>query len=258
MIGDGLKAVDGAFWLANASKNQLIMKKTLTKDLKTIEENIDNYLNNLDSVDKEKQPIDLAGNLPQDIEKLKAQREILLNDLKYLETIDKNQHNRTDKDANLMIKPFQNLVAYNSQNVVDDKYHLIVATDVSTKGNDADQIYKMAMQTKENLELSKDDKLDIVADTGYHSAKEFTDRFNNKTKKPTGNHIFDTTCAKNNIEHRLTAPYTPKTNGMVERVNGKVTANILDKITFKDINHMKGAIFDRAKQPFLLEFFKFS
>ena len=28
------------------------------------------------------------------------------------------------------------------------------------------------MQTKENLELSKDDSLDIVGDTGYHSAKE--------------------------------------------------------------------------------------
>lgn len=80
----------------------------------------------------------------------------------------------------------------------------------------------------------------ILTDNG----KEFTDRFNNKAQKPTGNHIFDTTCVKNNIEHRLTAPYTPKTNGMVERVNGKVTANILDKIIFKDINHMKGAIFE--------------
>ena len=79
----------------------------------------------------------------------------------------------------------------------------------------------------------------ILTDNG----KEFTDRFNNKTKKPTGNHIFDKTCDNNNIEHRLTAPYTPKTNGMVERVNGKVTVNVLDKITFTDIQHMKETIF---------------
>jgi transposase len=144
LIGDGLKAVDGAFLRANASKNQLITKTTLKKDLKTIEENIDNYLNNLDSVDKEKQPLDLAGNLPQDIEKLKAKREILLNDLKRLETMDKTQHNNTDKDANLMIKPAHNLMAYNSQNVVDDKHKLIVATDISTKGSDVDQLHKMA------------------------------------------------------------------------------------------------------------------
>jgi transposase-like protein len=79
----------------------------------------------------------------------------------------------------------------------------------------------------------------ILTDNG----KEFTDRFSNRTKKPTGNHIFDKTCSSNNIEHRLTVPYTPKTNGMVERVNGKVTANVLDKIVFTGVEHMKETIF---------------
>jgi transposase InsO family protein len=79
----------------------------------------------------------------------------------------------------------------------------------------------------------------VLTDNG----KEFTDRFSNKTKKPTGNHIFDKTCSNNNIEHRLTAPYTPKTNGMVERVNSKVTVSVLDKVTFTDIQHMKETIF---------------
>lgn len=80
----------------------------------------------------------------------------------------------------------------------------------------------------------------ILTDNG----KEFTDKFNNKTKKPTGNHTFDKTCSNNDIEHRLTKPYTPKTNGMVERVNGKVTTNILDKIQFDSIEHMKKSIFN--------------
>lgn len=79
----------------------------------------------------------------------------------------------------------------------------------------------------------------ILTDNG----KEFTDRFNNKRKKPTGNHIFDITCLNNSIEHRLTAPYTPKTNGMVERVNKKVVDNVLDRITFKSIDEMKQSIF---------------
>jgi transposase-like protein len=79
----------------------------------------------------------------------------------------------------------------------------------------------------------------ILTDNG----KEFTDRFNNKSKKPTGNHKFDKTCSSNDIEHRLTAPYTPKTNGMVERVNGKVTQNILNKIKFNNILDMKQVIF---------------
>ena len=80
----------------------------------------------------------------------------------------------------------------------------------------------------------------ILADNG----KEFTDKFNNKSKKPTGKHIFDKTCSDSDIEHRLTKPYTPKTNGMVERVNGKVTVNVLDKIKFDSLEHMKKAIFN--------------
>ena len=39
----------------------------------------------------------------------------------------------------------------------------------------------------------------ILTDNG----KEFTDRFNNKSKKPTGNHKFDKTCSSNAIEHEL-------------------------------------------------------
>jgi len=56
LIGDGLKAVDGAFLRANASKNKLLMKSTLTKDLVKIEQKIEDYLETLDSVDQESQP----------------------------------------------------------------------------------------------------------------------------------------------------------------------------------------------------------
>lgn len=78
----------------------------------------------------------------------------------------------------------------------------------------------------------------VLTDNG----KEFTDRFNNAHKKPTGEHIFDKTCAENEIEHRLTAPYTPKTNGMVERMNGKITENVLDRIKFDSKEELKQSI----------------
>jgi len=63
-----------------------------------------------------------------------------------------------------MKKPAHNLMAYNSQVVVDDKYKFIVATNVTSQGNDLQELHNMSIQTKENLELNKDDKLDIVAD----------------------------------------------------------------------------------------------
>jgi transposase InsO family protein len=37
-----------------------------------------------------------------------------------------------------------------------------------------------------------------------------------------GQHEFDQLCAALAIEHRLTRPRTPQTNGMVERFNGRI------------------------------------
>lgn len=59
----------------------------------------------------------------------------------------------------------------------------------------------------------------ILTDNG----REFTDRFTNAgEREPTGEHPFDRECASNRIEHRLIKPFTPKTNGMVERFNGRI------------------------------------
>jgi transposase InsO family protein len=38
---------------------------------------------------------------------------------------------------------------------------------------------------------------------------------------------FDATCRKLKVEHRTTRPYTPRTNGMVERFNGRVQREVL-------------------------------
>lgn len=38
---------------------------------------------------------------------------------------------------------------------------------------------------------------------------------------------FETACREHKIEHRKTRPYTPKTNGMVERFNGRVQREVL-------------------------------
>ncbi len=55
------------------------------------------------------------------------------------------------------------------------------------------------------------------------SGKEFTDRlFGLRKRAATGEHEFDTPCAEIAIEHRLTPPKSPQTNGMVERFNGRV------------------------------------
>jgi len=67
----------------------------------------------------------------------------------------------------------------------------------------------------------------ILTDNG----SEFTDRFAVDMKgkpegKPSGNHPFDRVCVEAGIAHRLTRPFRPQTNGLVERFNRRITEAI--------------------------------
>lgn len=51
----------------------------------------------------------------------------------------------------------------------------------------------------------------------------------------------DKLCESENIDHRLTKPNTPKTNGMVERVNGIIKNATIMKDTYKNRKEMNNA-----------------
>ena len=154
---------------ANASKNQLITKKTVEKDLKKIDEKIDNYLKTMAFEDSQaKRDKNLKPPLEK-LSKMKKRKEKLDTDLALLEEMGVTQYNRTDPDAKLMVKPAHNLMAYNSQIVVDDTFKFIVATEVCSEGTDNNKLHKMATQTEE---ITQNEHMVMVGDTGYYSAKE--------------------------------------------------------------------------------------
>ena len=75
----------------------------------------------------------------------------------------------------------------------------------------------------------------LLTDNG----KEFTDRlFASKEREPSGRHEFDPLCQDWGMEHRLTRPRTPRTNGMVERFNGRI-ADVLKTHRFNSREDMQ-------------------
>jgi len=169
LITGELVAVDGAFLRANASKNQLITKRTVVADLKEIDKKIDTYLEKMifaDNEEKKEKHLTLPINKFSNMKSRKAK---LDKELALLEEKGLTQYNRTDPDAKLMVKPAHNLMAYNAQIVVDDTFKFIVTTEVSSDNNDYGKLYNMAKEVKE---ITQSKEIIILADTGYYSALE--------------------------------------------------------------------------------------
>ena len=69
----------------------------------------------------------------------------------------------------------------------------------------------------------------ILTDNG----KAFTDRlFGVRRRAVTRQRAFETLCSTLGIEHRLTPPRSPQTNGMVERFNGRIE-DVLESLHFR-------------------------
>lgn len=75
----------------------------------------------------------------------------------------------------------------------------------------------------------------VLTDNG----REFTSKYLHPGSKKLHTHLFDMACDLLEIEHRLTKPYTPSTNGMVERTNGRIKSATIYKTNYVSIEHLK-------------------
>jgi transposase InsO family protein len=76
----------------------------------------------------------------------------------------------------------------------------------------------------------------ILTDNGREfSLKGFKNRWGTKVKDE---HDFERHCREQEIEHRTTLPYTPKTNGMVERMNGLTKENTVKRNRYMTVREM--------------------
>ena len=121
------------------------------------------------------------------------------------------------------------------------KYYLFVAIDRATRT----LYYKIYdAKTSENAEKFLNECIEFFPIYITHSLSdnglEFTNRLlvskkGIKCEKPSK---FDLVCEKNNIDHRCTKPFTPKTNGMVEKANDIIKNGTIKKNRYTSLEEM--------------------
>jgi transposase len=178
LVGGTLVAVDGALFHGNAAKDSIFTRGKLTKQIAKLDQEIEAYGTTLEINDaaEAKLPIDGlnnddkdgGGNVGDKMKELMARRERAEADLKDLESGDKGQISKTDRDARLLSKGDQTIAGYNVQSVVDDKHKLIVASEVVNR-SDAGHLHQMAKAAKEILEV---ETLTMLADGGYSNSED--------------------------------------------------------------------------------------
>lgn len=125
------------------------------------------------------------------------------------------------------------------------KQYLFVAIDRTTRVFYC-KIYdnKTAQSTALFFELCKEffpfTITHILTDNGL----EFTNHLIKSKKGETTlkSSLLDIKCTENNISHRHTKPYTPQTNGMVERLNGTIKNNTILTTTYQNLEEMNTEI----------------
>lgn len=122
------------------------------------------------------------------------------------------------------------------------KYYLFVAIDRATR-----TIYYHVYdaKTSENAKDFMNKCLEyfpivkathVLTDNGL----EFTNKLLKSKKGEPCKKIskFDEVCMENDIEHRLTKPFTPKTNGMVEKANDIIKNGTIKKNEYENLEQM--------------------
>lgn len=167
LIGKEIVAIDGSKFRACNSRHKSYTKKKIEKMLAHYEESAKKYIELLEQSDKE----DIA---PADLKNLNAKLEKAMhriNELNELavEIAEKGVISITDPDARHMsVSNNGTDISHNVQTVVDEKYHLIVALDVTSNAQDNGQLSLMAEKAKDELGVNE---ITVLSDKGYYNGK---------------------------------------------------------------------------------------
>jgi len=179
LISFKVVAIDGTKMRGQNSLNEVYKKENIEKVANEIQEQINNYLNELDEMDKKEQ----AGNFSINQEKIQEITRRLEKQMKrkdkveFIKNIFENNpevktYFATDNDCRFQSDKGKVRPGYNPQTAVDDKNKLIIVADVTNEQNDKKQYTPMVKQVKEiKKDLEIKEKTEGIADSGYYSEK---------------------------------------------------------------------------------------
>lgn len=89
-----------------------------------------------------------------------------------MDNTEEKQISTSDSDSRALIIN-KNIVevSYNTQSAVDAKHYLLVHAQ-ATNTNDGKALHQAATQAKANMNLKKEDAIDVLSDKGYHTGAE--------------------------------------------------------------------------------------
>jgi hypothetical protein len=169
LYGRELVAVDGSKFKAVNNSQRNFTKKKLAQVIERESARVAEYLKAIEAADQQdtQEPPEPQLSGEQLREKLKKLKERLTKHEELeqrLKESGESQVSLTDADSRLMKTSKGSDVCYNVQTVVDSKYKLIAAYEVTNDGNDLGQLANMAKQGKEALGVNQ---LTVLADGGY-------------------------------------------------------------------------------------------
>lgn len=176
LLGKKAIAIDGSkFRAVNSRKNNYNQKK-IDKHQAMIHEKADNYLKELDKLDKDETDEGGPSYRKEEVEaalQRLIERKIKYDDLQQqLDNTEEKQISTSDSESRAIIIN-RNIVevSYKTQTAVDAKHHLFVHTE-ATNINDGKALHRATVQAKENMSLTKKEAMDVLCDKGYHTGAE--------------------------------------------------------------------------------------
>ena len=181
VLKQGFKSVDGSKFQASNSKDNNFTANKLDDRIEWLNQYSDEYLRQLEEMDKLDEETELAGQFTREEieEKLQATQERVELYKSYRDYMEENglsQLSLTDPDAKLMKNKNGYMVSYNVQTVVDSETHLIddfLTTDCPT---DHGLLYKTMREQKE---VHGDEIIEATADSGYQVAEDIVNCLEN-------------------------------------------------------------------------------